>query len=290
LFNASRNQTQTLQPDTPNPPNKTNSIFYYNERHETSLSRKIGNRKNEANYVSRSYLCPLFVWKTGKLLAHIHQALTGKWEVRMHPTSDEMFELQISPGENIESLTLNLNVVTGKALWGYIDLPVLTSQEAILQEITEVLKKDTGATIGPAKRRVKFKYEGETVETETTTANVYSWSMNYGLRYSLDQILRFTTALDSSIRNQGGRALEGNEFFVLYRDGNLHLQDTTLSFVLVTPWGYYSAFLYLGSEILELHIVDEEDKDFPEKEFDEVVKSAVELFESDKEITLSISE
>lgn len=240
--------------------------------------------------MSRSYSCPLFVWKTGKLLAQIHQALTDKWEVRMHQMGDEMVEFRISPGGNIDPLTLNLNVVTGKAVWGYIDLPILASQDTVLQEVTEVLTKKTGATIGPVKRRVKFKYEGETIETETTTANVFSWEMNYGLRYSLDQILRFVTAVDSAIRTQGGRALEGNEFFVIYRDGNLHLQDTTLSYVLITAWGYYSAFLYLGEETLEIHIVDEEKEAFPEKEFDAVMKAAVELFESDKEITLPTTE
>ncbi|MFX1563151.1 MAG: hypothetical protein ACFFDP_07575 [Promethearchaeota archaeon] len=240
--------------------------------------------------MSRSYLCPLFVWKTGKLLAQIHQALTDKWEVRMNPTGDEMVELRISPGGNIEPLTLNLNVVTGKAIWGYIDLPILANQETILQEITEILKKSTGATIGPVKSHVKFKYDGESVETETTTANVHSWEINYGLRYSLDQILRFITAIDSVIRNKGGQALEGNEFFVIYRDGQLHLQDTTLSFVLVTAWGYYSAFLYIGEENLELHIVDEEEKEFPEQEFDAIVKAATELFETDKEITLKATE
>ncbi|MFX1564275.1 MAG: hypothetical protein ACFFDP_13310 [Promethearchaeota archaeon] len=240
--------------------------------------------------MSRSYSCPLFVWKTGKLLAQIHQALTDKWEIRMHQMGDEMVELRISPGGNIDPLTLNLNVVTGKAVWGYIDLPILANQDTVLQEVTEILTKKTGATIGPVKRRVKFKYEGETIETETTTANVYSWEMNYGLRYSLDQILRFVTAVDSAIRTQGGRALEGNEFFVIYRDGNLHLQDTTLSYVLITAWGYYSAFLYLGEQTLELHIVDEEKEAFPEKEFDAVMKEAVELFESDKEINLPTTE
>ncbi len=231
------------------------------------------------------YQCPLFVWKTGKLLANIHQALTDKWEVRMHPIG-EMVEMRISGGKNVEPLTLNLYVSTGKALWGYIDLPVIAEQVEILKEVTAQLKSKTGATLGPSKRRVKFKFEGETVETETTTAEVYSWTMNYGLRYSLQQITRFLTALDGAIRKHDGRGLEGNEFFVTYRDGNLHLQEPSLSFVLVTAWGYYSAFLYVGEQTLELQICDEEKEAFPATEFDKVIETALELFESDKEIIL----
>lgn len=235
--------------------------------------------------MSHNYQCPLFIWKTGLLLAKIHQTLTDNWEVRMHPLG-EMVEMRISAGSDIEPLTLNLYVSSGKALWGYIDLPVLAEQMALLKEVTEKLKKGTGATIGPAKRRVKFKFEGESIETETTTAEVYSWTMNYGLRYSLSQVTRFLTALDSAIRQHKGRGLEGNEFFVIYREGNLHLQEPSLSFVLVTSWGYYSAFLFIGMESLELHICDEEKNPFPAEEFNQVVKTALDLFESEKEIRI----
>ena len=148
------------------------------------------------------------------------------------------------------------------------------------------MKSKTGATVGPVKKRVKFKFDGEPIETETTTAQVYSWTLNYGLRYSLQQITRFLTALDSAIREHGGRGLEGNEFFVTYRDGNLHLQEPSLSFVVVSAWGYYSAFLYLGEENLQLQICDEEKETFPVENFDKVVHTAHELFESDKEIIL----
>lgn len=235
--------------------------------------------------MAEKYQCPLFVWKTGKLLANIHQALTDKWEVHMHPIG-EMVEMRISAGENVEPLTLNLYVSSGKALWGYIDLPVITNQIDLLKEIIDQLKTKTEATLGPSKRRVKFKYEGESIETETTTAEVYSWAMNYGLRYSLQSVTRFLTALDAALREHGGRGLEGNEFFVTYRDGNLHLQEPALSFVLVSAWGYYSAFLYLGEESLEIQVCDEEKEKFPADEFDKVVMTAKDLFESDKEIIL----
>ncbi|MFW9831874.1 MAG: hypothetical protein ACFFD8_08865 [Candidatus Thorarchaeota archaeon] len=235
--------------------------------------------------MANKYQCPLFVWKTGKLLANVHQALTKKWEVRMQPLG-EMVEMRISAGQTIEPLTLNLFVSSGKVLWGYIDLPVISEQMDLLQEVTNILKDTTDAALGPTKRRVKFKYEGESIETETTTAEVYSWTFNYGLRFSLQQITRFLTALDSSIREHEGRGLEGNEFFVTYREGNLHLQEPALSFVLVTTWGYYSAFLYLGEESLEIQICDEEKEDFPTDNFDKVVEKAVELFESDQEIVL----
>lgn len=231
------------------------------------------------------YQCPLFIWKTGKLLANVHQALTDKWEVRMHPLG-EMVEMRITADQNIEPLTLNLYVSSGKALWGYIDLPVISEQKELLQEVTSILKTKTEATLGAAKRRVKFKYEGESIETETTTAEVYSWSLKYGLRYSLQQITRFLTALDSAIREHGGRGLEGNEFFITYREGNLHLQEPSLSFVLVTSWGYYSAFLYLGEENLEIQVCDEEKEAFPADDFDKVVEKAVELFESEQDIVL----
>ncbi|MFX1508671.1 MAG: hypothetical protein ACFFBR_00055 [Promethearchaeota archaeon] len=235
--------------------------------------------------MANKYQCPLFVWKTGKLLANIHQALTDKWEVVMHPIG-EMVEMRISAGQNIEPLTLNLYVSSGKALWGYIDLPVIASQINILDAVTTQLKTKTGATLGPAKRRVKFKFEGETIETETTTAEVYSWSMNYGLLYSLQSVTRFLTALDAALREHGGRGLEGNEFFVTYREGGLQLQEPSLSFVLVSAWGYYSAFLYLGEESLEIQICDEEKEKFLVEEFDKVIVTAKELFESENEITL----
>ncbi|MFX1566184.1 MAG: hypothetical protein ACFFCH_09350 [Promethearchaeota archaeon] len=235
--------------------------------------------------MAENYQCPLFVWKTGKLLAHVHQALTDKWEVVMHPIG-EMVEMRISAGKNIEPLTLNLYALSGKALWGYIDLPVISSQIDLLKGVTDQLKAKTGASLGPAKRRVKFKYEGETIETETTTADVYSWSMNYGLLYSLPSVTRFLTALDAAIREHNGRGLEGNEFFVTYRDGSLHLQEPSLSFVLVSAWGYYSAFLYLGDDSLEIQICDEEKEVFPADEFDKVIATAKELFESENEIAL----
>ena len=238
------------------------------------------------------YQCPLFLWKEGIPLIKIHQALTDKWNVRLHPVG-EMVELQISAGEATEPLTLNLSVIerteapgSGKALWGYVDLPVLTEQIDFLQELTEQMKSKTDATVGPVKSRVKFKFDGEPIETDTTTAQVFSWRMNYGLRYSLQQITRFLTALDSAIREHGGRGLEGNEFFVTYRDGNLHLQEPSLSFVVVSAWGYYSAFLYLGEENLEFQICDEEKEAFPVDNFDKVFQTAHDLFESDKEIIL----
>ncbi len=233
----------------------------------------------------RRYRVPLFVWKTGKLLVNIHKALSDKWEVRMHPMG-EMVEFRINPGGQGEPLTLNVNVMEGKALWAYIDLPILSDQDDFLNSITEQLKSVTEATIGPVKKRVKFKFEGESIETETTTADVYSWVLNYGLLYSLSQITRFLTAIDAAIREHGGRALEGNEFFVTYRAGSLHLQENSLSFVLITPWGYYSAFLSVGEEALELQIVDEETEDFPADQFEKVVQTAVSLFESDKEIRI----
>jgi hypothetical protein len=242
--------------------------------------------------VADKYQCPLFLWKKGMPLIKIHQTLTDNWNVRLHPVG-EMVEMQISAGEATEPLTLNLSVVerteapgSGKALWGYVDLPVLAEQIDLLNEITEQLKSKTGATVGPVKKRVKFKFDAEAIETETTTAQVYSWSLNYGLRYSLQQITRFLTALDSAIREHGGRGLEGNEFFVTYREGNLHLQEPSLSFVVVSAWGYYSAFIYLGEESLEFQICDEEEKAFPVENFDKVVHTAHELFESDKEIIL----
>ncbi|MFX0168766.1 MAG: hypothetical protein ACFE89_05320 [Candidatus Hodarchaeota archaeon] len=231
------------------------------------------------------YQCPLFVWKTGKLLANLHQALSDKWEVRMHPMG-EMVELRINAGEESDPLTLNVYVSSGKALWGYIDLPVVAAQVPLLEEVTNQLKAKTEATIGPVKKRVKFKFEGESIETETTTAEVYNWTMNYGLRYSLQDVTRFLTALDAAVREHGGRGLEGNEFFVTYRDGNLHLQEPSLSFVLVTAWGYYSAFLYVGETTLELQLCDEEQDPFPTDNFSKVVETALKLFESDKEIIL----
>lgn len=231
------------------------------------------------------YQCPLFIWKTGKLLANIHQALSENWEVRIHPLG-EMVEININSKQSVEPLTLNLYVASGKALWGYIDLPVIAEQTKMLKEVIDQLTKKADATLGPSKRRVKFKFEGETIETETTTAEIYNWVMNYGLRYSLDQVTRFLTALDSAVREHGGRGLEGNEFFVTYREGNLFLQEPSLSFVLVTTWGYYSAFLYIGEENLELQVCDEEKEVFPAEEFDKVVKTALELFESDQEIIL----
>jgi hypothetical protein len=203
----------------------------------------------------------------------------------MHPLG-EMVEMRISAGQDVEPLTLNLYVSSGKALWGYVDLPVISAQIDLLKEVSDQLKTKTEATIGPSKRRVKFKYEGESIETETTTAEVYNWTMNYGLRYSLQSITRFLTALDAAVREHGGRGIEGNEFFVTYRDGNLHLQEPSLSFVLVSAWGYYSAFLYLGVETLEIQVCDEEKESFPAEEFDKVVQTAQELFESDKEIIL----
>lgn len=235
--------------------------------------------------MAKNYQCPLFVWKIGKLLANIHQALTDKWEVHMHPLG-EMVEMRISAGQHIEPLTLNLFVSSGKALWAYIDLPVITSQLDLLKEVTTQLKTKTDAKLGPSKRRVKFKYEGETIETETTTAEVYSWPLDYGLRYSLNSVTRLLTALDAAVREHGGRGLEGNEFFATYRGGHLHLQEPSLSFVLVSAWGYYSAFLYLGEETLEIHVCDEEENVFPVEEFEKVIKTATELFESDKEIVL----
>ena len=231
------------------------------------------------------YQCPLFIWKTGKMLINVLQALTDKWEVRKQDLG-EMVELRISANQNVEPLTLNLFVFDNQALWGYIDLPVTSQQITLLQEVTNQLKTKTGAELGPSKRRVKFKFEGESIETETTTAEVYSWTMNYGLRYSLQQITRFLSALDSALREHDGRGIEGNEFFVTYRDGNLHLQEPSLSFVLVSTWGYYSAFLYVGEESLELQVCDEEKGKFPAEEFDKVVQTAVNLFESDKEIIL----
>lgn len=203
---------------------------------------------------------------------------------------DDIVEIRILPGPPGEMaadspLTLHLNVVSGKALWGYVDMPVLPEQEKLLLEVTDQLKK-AGATIAPLKRRVKFRYQGETVETETTTTDVYCWALDYGLRYSLNQVVRFLSALDSVIRRRGGRPLEGSEFFVIYKDGALTLVDETLSFVLGTPWGYYSAFLHVGPDTLELQICDEEDKPFPATEFDAIVSDAVKLFESDQEITL----
>jgi hypothetical protein len=137
---------------------------------------------------------------------------------------------------------------------------------------------------------MKFKYEGETIETETTTAEVYSWVLNYGLRYSLIQVTRFLSALDSAIRKHKGRGLEGNEFFVIYRQGNLHLQEPSLSFVFVTALGYYSAFLFIGEESLELQVVDEEKEKFNTDEFDKIVQTAHELFESDKDIVITDTE
>ncbi|MFX1491750.1 MAG: hypothetical protein ACFFBU_05770 [Promethearchaeota archaeon] len=231
------------------------------------------------------YQCPLFIWKTGKMLVNVLQALTDKWEVRKQDLG-EMVELRISVNQNVEPLTLNLFVLDNHVLWGYIDLPVTSQQIALLQELTNQLKTKTGAEIGPSKRRMKFKFEGESIETETTTAEVYSWTMNYGLRYSLQQITRFLTALDSALRENDGRGIEGNEFFVTYRDGNLHLQEPSLSFVLVSNWGYYSAFLYVGEDSLELQVCDEEKEKFPAEDFDKVVQTAVNLFESDKEIIL----
>jgi len=231
------------------------------------------------------YQCPLFVWKTGKLLANVHQALSDKWEVRMHHMGD-MVEMRISASQDLDPLTLNLFVVSGKALWGYIDLPVTSTQMELLNDISNQLKTKTEAAIGPSKRRVKFKFEGESIETETTTAEVYNWTMDYGLRYSLQSVTRLLTALDAAIREHGGRGIEGNEFFVIYRDGSLHLQEPSLSFVLVSAWGYYSAFLYLGEESLEIQICDEEEETFPAEQFDKVVKTAKEFFESDQEIVL----
>jgi hypothetical protein len=197
-----------------------------------------------------------------------------------------MVEMRISGGQNVEPLTLNLFVVSGKALWGYIDLPVTSTQMDLLSDISNQLKTKTEAKIGPSKRRVKFKFEGESIETETTTAEVYNWTMDYGLRYSLQSVTRFLTALDAAVREHGGRGIEGNEFFVTYRDGSLHLQEPSLSFVLVSAWGYYSAFLYLGEESLEIQVCDEEKETFPVDEFDKVINSAKALFESEKEIVL----
>ena len=207
----------------------------------------------------------------------------------MHPMG-EMVEMQISPSAESEPLTLNLHVVSGKALWGYIDLPVLAGQDEVLKEVTDHIKKGTEATIGTPKKRVKFKYEGESIETETTTADVYSWIIDYGLRYSLPQLTRLLTALDSAVRDQGGRGLEGNEFFVVYRSGSLFLQEPSLSFVLVTSWGYYSAFLSIGEENLELHIVDEEKEAFQPEKFEQVVEKAITLFESEENIVLPDSD
>jgi hypothetical protein len=198
----------------------------------------------------------------------------------------EMVEMRISGGQNVEPLTLNLYVVSGKAVWGYIDLPVTSTQMDLLKDISNQLKTKTEAKIGPSKRRVKFKFEGESIETETTTAEVYNWTMDYGLRYSLQSVTRFLTALDAAVREHGGRGIEGNEFFVTYRDGSLHLQEPSLSFVLVSAWGYYSAFLYLGEESLEIQVCDEEKETFPVDEFDKVINSAKALFESEKEIVL----
>lgn len=231
------------------------------------------------------YRCPLFVWKTGKLLANVNQALTDKWEVRMHPMG-EMVEFRISAGGDADPLTLNVYVASGKALWGYIDLPVIAAQVPLLEDITNQLKTKTEATIGPAKKRVKFKFDGESIETETTTAEVYSWTMDYGLRYSLEDVTRFLTALDSAVREHGGRGLEGNEFFVVYREGSLHLQEPSLSFVLVTAWGYYSAFLYVGETTLELQLCDEEKEKFPQENFSKLVETAVKFFESEEKIIL----
>jgi len=235
--------------------------------------------------MANKYQCPLFVWKSGKLLANIHQALSDKWEVNMHPLGD-MVEIRISAGQTVEPLTLNLYVSSGKALWAYIDLPVISTQLDLLNEVTNQLKTKTEAMLGPSKRRVKFKYEGESIETETTTAEVYSWTIDYGLLYSLQSVTRFLTALDAAVREHGGRGLDGNEFFVIYRDANLHLQEPSLSFVIVSAWGYYSAFLHLGEESLEVQVCDEEEESFPAEEFDKVVKTAKELFESDQEIIL----
>jgi hypothetical protein len=235
--------------------------------------------------MANQYQCPLFVWKTGKLLANIHQALSDKWEVNIHPLG-EMVEIRISAGQQVEPLTLNLFLLSGKALWAYIDLPVISSQLDLLKDVTNQLKTKTEATLGPSKRRVKFKYEGESIETETTTAEVYSWTMDYGLLYSLQSVTRFLTALDAAVRNHGGRGLEGNEFFVTYREGSLHLQEPSLSFVLVSAWGYYSAFLYLGEENLEIQVCDEEEESFPVEEFNKVIRTTKELFETDKEIIL----
>jgi hypothetical protein len=235
--------------------------------------------------VPEKYQCPLFIWKKGKMLINILQDLTEKWEVRKQDLG-EMVELRISAKQNIEPLTLNLFVLDNQALWGYIDLPVISQQINLLQEVTNQLKTKTNAELGPSKRRVKFKFEGESIETETTTAEVYSWILNYGLRFSLQQITRFLTALDSGLREHDGRGIEGNEFFVTYRDGNLYLQEPSLSFVLVSAWGYYSAFLYVGEESLELQVCDEEKDKFPAEEFDKVVQTAVKLFEADKEIIL----
>jgi hypothetical protein len=235
--------------------------------------------------MANQYQCPLFVWKTGKLLANIHQALSDKWEVNIHPLG-EMVEIRISAGQQVEPLTLNLFLSSGKALWAYIDLPVISSQLDLLKDVTNQLKTKTEATLGPSKRRVKFKYEGESIETETTTAEVYSWTMDYGLLYSLQSVTRFLTALDAAVRNHGGRGLEGNEFFVTYREGSLHLQEPSLSFVLVSAWGYYSAFLYLGEENLEIQVCDEEEESFPVEEFNKVIRTTKELFETDKEIIL----
>ena len=231
------------------------------------------------------YQCHLFVWKTGKLLANIHQALTDKWEVVMHPIG-EMVEMRINAGQDLEPLTLNLYVSSGKALWAYIDLPVISTQLDLLNDVVNQLKTKTDATLGPSKRRVKFKFEGEAIETETTTAEVFSWTLDYGLRYSLPSVTRFLTALDAAIREHGGRGLEGNEFFVIYRDGSLHLQEPSLSFVLVTAWGYYSAFLYLGEGSVEIQVCDEEKEAFPADEFNKIVVTAKELFESEKDIIL----
>jgi hypothetical protein len=236
--------------------------------------------------VPNRYKCPLFIWKTGKPLANVLGSLTDKWEVRSQRTGDEMVELRISAEAGAIPLTLNLNVISGQAIWGYIDLPVLQEQEELLKEVTERLKTVAGATIGPLKRRVKFKFQGESIETETTTAEVYSWVINYGLRYDITQLTRFFTALDSSIRQRGGRPLEGNEFFVTYKDGALQLRDENISFVLVTSTGYYSAFLHIGETALELQICDEEDTPFPEEELDGIIKDAVAFFESEDEILL----
>lgn len=197
-----------------------------------------------------------------------------------------MVELRISTAAGVVPLKLNLNVVSGQAIWGYIDIPVLHEQEELLKEVTEQLRKVAGATIGPLKRRVKFKFEGESIETETSTAEVYSWVINYGLRYDLAQLTRFLTALDSAIRKRGGRPLEGNEFFVTYKDGALQLRDENISFVLVTSKGYYSAFLHIGESALELQVCDEEDTPFPAEELDGIIKDAVAFFESEEDIPL----
>jgi hypothetical protein len=130
--------------------------------------------------VPEKYQCPLFIWKKGKMLINILQDLTEKWEVRKQDLG-EMVELRISAKQNIEPLTLNLFVLDNQALWGYIDLPVISQQINLLQEVTNQLKTKTNAELGPSKRRVKFKFEGESIETETTTAEVYSWILNYGL-------------------------------------------------------------------------------------------------------------